>query len=132
MRATLAVIVGYAVWTALWLGGNAIFMNDTAETVGNGTPFTDTGPLLGAIGLSVLCSLAAGATTASIALHARRSSVTVLAIALLATGIFVQASVWTLMPTWYHVVFLALLVPFVLLGAKLRPAPTTIAMRSEH
>jgi hypothetical protein len=24
-RAALAVIIGYAVWTLLWLGGNAVF-----------------------------------------------------------------------------------------------------------
>jgi hypothetical protein len=39
---------------------------------------------------------------------------------LLLTGIFVQASVWTLMPIWYHVPFLALLVPIAVIGGRAR------------
>jgi hypothetical protein len=38
---------------------------------------------------------------------------------LLATGIAVQASVWNLMPVWYHVPFLVLVVPACILGARL-------------
>ena len=41
---------------------------------------------------------------------------------LLLTGIGVQASVWSLMPTWYHVTFLALVVPMTLLGSRLASA----------
>ena len=38
---------------------------------------------------------------------------------MLVTGIAVQAGVWALMPVWYHLVFLALLVPVCLVGARL-------------
>ena len=39
---------------------------------------------------------------------------------MLAVGIGVQAGSWNLMPVWYHLTFLALLVPGALIGAKLR------------
>ncbi len=42
-----------------------------------------------------------------------------LGVLLLLTGIGVQASVRDLMPVWYHVVFLALLIPATIIAAKL-------------
>ncbi len=39
-------------------------------------------------------------------------------------GMSVQAAVWNLMPVWYHLVFLGLLVPGCLLGARLKGIPT--------
>ena len=50
----------------------------------------------------------------------RLRGLTVLAVLLVATGVGVQASVWTLMPVWYHLAFLGLLVPGCLLGARLK------------
>ena len=43
---------------------------------------------------------------------------------LLATGIAVQAGVWSLMPAWYHLTFLVLLAPMVLTGGKLAASRT--------
>jgi hypothetical protein len=119
MRAALAVIVGYLVWTALWLGGNAAFFGAAAETVGAGVRFAAAGPLAGLIALSVVCSLAAGLSAAAIARQRARAVVLVLAALLLLTGIAVQIGVWTLMPTWYHLTFLALIVPASILGGRL-------------
>jgi len=66
-RATaLAVIAGYLVWTALWLGGNAAFFGAAGEAVGAGVPDTAAGPLAGTIALSVVCSVAAGLTAAAV------------------------------------------------------------------
>ena len=42
-------------------------------------------------------------------------------ILLLATGIAVQLQYWSLLPIWYHLVFLVLLVPSTVAGGSLRP-----------
>ena len=119
MRSAIGVIVGYAVWTAIWLGGNAVLLPEAAEVVQNGEPYTETGPLAMAIGLSVVCSLLGGLVAALIARAKGRGPAVVLAVLLLATGVFVQLGVWDLMPVWYHATFLALLVPMTLAGAGL-------------
>jgi hypothetical protein len=118
-RAILGVIAGYAVWTVIWLGGNSAFFGAAAEEVRGGRPFTAAGPLVALVGLSVVCSLAAGLATAAIAKERRRPAVLVMAALLLITGIAVQAGVWALMPLWYHLTFLALLVPVAVLGGRL-------------
>ena len=43
-------------------------------------------------------------------------------LALLAVGVPVQVSAWETLPVWYHLVFLAALVPFSVVGAWLRDA----------
>lgn len=113
----VAVVVGYVLWTALWLGGNALFFSELAEQAAAGTPITSTAPLLGVLVLSIVCSLAAG--VAAGAISRRPGPVLITGMALLITGIFVQAGAWTLMPVWYHLVFLALIVPVVLVGGRL-------------
>ena len=119
MRAALAVIVGYLVWTALWLGGNAAFFGAADAAVGAGVPYTAAGPLAGVIALSLVCSIAAGLTAAAIARQRARAVVLVMAALLLLTGVVVQIGVWTLMPVWYHLTFLALIVPASILGGRL-------------
>ena len=118
-RAVAGVIVGYLVWTALWLGGNALFFSAAAEVVKSGHAYTALGPLVRLIALSVVCSLAAGATAAVISAARARGAVLVMAVLLLATGVFVQIGIGSLMPVWYHVTFLALIAPMTVLGARL-------------
>ena len=117
MKNILAVVLGYALWTGLWLGGNQLFFAEAAEVVGAGERYEETGPLVAVIGLSIVCSLAGGALTGLIT--KRKGPVLVLAFLLLATGIAVQASAWELMPEWYHVLFLVLLLPVTRLGGSL-------------
>lgn len=120
MRPFLAVLAGYALWTALWLGGDAVFRAlwpDAYPADFPATPMTAATPLLAALVLSVLCSFAGGRLTRA---AARRPTgpVWALALALLATGIGVQASAWSALPLWYHLPFLALLVPVTLAGGR--------------
>lgn len=117
MRAILAVILGYGLWTILWLGGNAGLKAAFPDALPEGGPYTATLPLVLALALSVFCSLASGALAGALA---RGAPVLVLALFLLATGIGVQTTAWDLMPLWYHLVFLALLVPVTLLGGRRR------------
>jgi hypothetical protein len=44
---------------------------------------------------------------------------------LLATGLGVQSSAWSQLPVWYHLAFLALLIPGCLGGMRLAPRPAT-------
>ena len=127
MRAVLSGVGGYAVWTVLWLGGSAglrVFWPVEFGALAGGQPITAVAPLLLGVALSVVCSLAAGITVAMGAPRAVPRGLTVVAVLLLTTGIGVQASVWTLMPVWYHLVFLGLLVPGCVLGARLKGTGT--------
>ena len=119
IRAILAVIAGYAAWTVLWLGGNALLFGEAARVVGEGQAYTATGPLLGVIVLSIVCSIVAGVTAAKVAGSRAGGAVIAMAALLLLTGTGVQSGVWSLMPVWYHLVFLALIVPVVLFGGRL-------------
>jgi hypothetical protein len=117
VRNSLAVIVGYAVWTVIWLGGNALCFKEAADVVAAGEVYDKTGPLVAVIGLSLVCSLAAGLTAGAISKN--QTVVLITGVLLLLTGIGVQAGVWSKMPVWYHLVFLALIVPTVFVGGKL-------------
>jgi hypothetical protein len=122
-RSILGVIVGYAVWTVIWLGGNAIFFGSILARVANGESFTALGPLLGVIALSVACSVAAGVSAAFVAKERASVAVLVTAVLLLLTGIAVQSGMWRLLPLWYHATFLALIVPVCMMGGRLRGQP---------
>ena len=111
IRALFAVVLGYLAWSVLWLVGNAFLFGDVTEELQAGEPFTDTGPLAGALVLSVLCSVLAGFTAARVARRRAGGAVWTTALLLLATGIAVQLGSWSLLPLWYHLVFLVLLVP---------------------
>ncbi len=116
IRMIVGAIVGYVVWTALWLTVNATVFTEAGEVISDGKAFTETGPLLGVLTLSIACSLAGGVAAAFGGGERARGAVLGNALLLLATGIFVQAGLWSLMPAWYHLLFLALLVPMTLLG----------------
>ena len=124
-RAALGAITGYLVWSALWLGGNAgiaQLYSEEAEAFREGEPYTRSAPLLVALVLSVLCSAVAGWTAASVGRAAARGAALAMVLGLLLTGIAVQASVWSQMPLWYHLVFLALIAPVCMATARTRPA----------
>ena len=117
MRTILAIIAGYVLWTVLWLGGGAAIAAAFPEAYPEGGPFNATVPLLLTLGLSIVCSFAAGIMATKLASDAARA-VWIMAILLLLTGIGVQASTWSLMPVWFHIPFLVLLIPICLLGRK--------------
>lgn len=117
VRAVLGVIVGYALWSGLWLGGNQVLFQAAAKSVAGGLAITDAATLLGLLALSLACSLVGGAACGGLAKARAIPAAAVLGALLLATGIAVQASAWKLMPTWYHASFLVLLVPLTLAGA---------------
>lgn len=120
IRAIVGVVVGYIVWTVLWLGAGMFLLPEAGAKVGRGEAFTEAGPLAIAIGVSVACSLAAGFTCAKIvAGKPGLGAAGALCASLLATGILVQASIWKLEPLWYHLTFLVLLAPMTLAGFRM-------------
>lgn len=125
MRPTLAVLLGFALWTVLWLGGDVLFRSlwpDAYPADFPDTPMTASTPLIATLVLSVICSLAAGFITRK-TVGRPSKAVVALAALLLVVGIAVQASAWSAMPLWYHLPFLILLVPVCLVGGGLAAAP---------
>ena len=116
----LAVIAGNVGWTVLWLGFNSILKMqgllpaDSTKSIDRATTL-----VLLLIG-SVLFSVAAGFLTTAIAGGGSYWPAIVLSVIQLALGIFFQSQSWHLMPVWFHVTFLSLLVPATVLGAWLR------------
>ena len=127
MRLILGVIVGYAVWSVVWLGTNRVVFAEAGEVMAAGEAVTETGTLLGVLALSIVCSILGGVVAAKIGRNRASAAVIGNGVLLLLTGIFVQMSIWALMPTWYHLSFLALLIPATIVGGKLggTPRPAT-------
>lgn len=133
LRIVLGIIVGFVVWSVLWVGSDAVIplllpnwygkhQTEFMDACAAGQPFTinPTVLILGHI-RSIIISIISGFTAVSIARETAKTTV-ILGIFLLAFGIFVQASVWNYMPLWYHIPFLLLLIPMTVVGGKLRKA----------
>ena len=119
MKTAIAVTVGYLAWSALWLGGNAVIQSIYAESISPEGAISDVVPLLLALVLSIACSLLAGVVASAMAKQGK--AVAIMTALLLATGIGVQVGIaWDLMPVWFHLTFLALIVPCCVVGGKLR------------
>ena len=119
-RAVLAVLAGAAVWAALWIGGTQAAQAAFPSVFAAGQPITHVGALVGLILYSLPLSMLAGLVTAAVAARNPMPAVWALAILQLALGIIAEVSAWSMMPVWYHVVFLALVVPATVYGGLLR------------
>lgn len=133
VRIILGVVAGFIVWSILWVGSDQVLINLSRDWYGahqhgfenaiiNGQPFSaDTTILVLHILRSIVFSLMAGFLAAFIANENRRAPL-FLGVLLLLFGIMVQVMVWNYLPVWYHIVFLALLVPMTLIGGRLKSA----------
>lgn len=119
-RAILAVMAGAAVWAALWLGGMQAAQAAFPSALAKGQPVTQVSALLALIVYSVALSILAGYITASVMGKDAMPVVWALAILQLIFGIIAEVSAWNLAPVWYHVVFLAFVVPATVYGGRLR------------
>lgn len=119
IRSILAVIVGFVLWSALWLGYNALLTTSALLPADSTHPVQAPTPLLLLLVGSVVCSLAAGYATTALVRGPGRIHAIVLGVLLLGIGILVQTQFWQLMPLWYHLLFLALLFPVTVLGGVL-------------
>lgn len=117
MKSVLAVVAGFAAWTAIFLGSNQGLLAAFPDRFGEDGSIRDTTVLLLVLVASVVASFVAGWITAAVAPRARLQHGMVLGVINLLVGIGVQAGYWSLMPLWYHLTFLGLLVPVIALGA---------------
>jgi hypothetical protein len=130
IRIILAIVVGFVVWSLLWVGSDAVFSAfsdgwgktsmDFRAAVENKTPFTLSSVVLITLLIkSFIVSIISGFITALIARENTKSTFA-LGILLLLFGISIQSAYWNYMPLWYHLPFLLLLIPMTLLGGKLK------------
>lgn len=113
----LAVVAGFAAWSVLWLGGSPQVLKLFPGALQKDGSVRHTGALLTMLVFATLVSLAAGYVVTLVS--AGPNLPLILGVILLLVGIMVQRQYWKLMPVWYHLLFLALLVPATLYGASL-------------
>lgn len=118
-RIVAGVAAGAAAWAVLWVGGTAASGSIWPDLVQPDVRLTHAGLLTAYIVYSVALSVLAGFLAAKVAGPAAGRAVGILAGIQLALGVFFEVSYWDLMPVWYHVVFLALIVPATLWGGRL-------------
>ncbi len=119
-RTILAVLAGAIVWAVLWVGGTQAAQRAFPSLLAVGQPVINVGALLGLIAYSAALSILAGYVTAAVASREPMPAVRALAVLQLVLGIGFEVSAWSLTPIWYHVVFLALIVPATIYGGRLR------------
>ena len=119
-RMILAVLAGAVVWATLWVGGTQALQSAFPSLLAMGQPVTNAGALIGLILYSVALSILAGYVTAAVASRDPMPAVKALAILQLLLGIGFEVSAWSLTPVWYHLVFLALIVPATVYGGRVR------------
>lgn len=117
-RMALAILAGAAAWALLWNLGTFGAQSAFPSVLAPDQPIEHLGALAGLIAYSVVLSVLAGYITRSID---TMRSVVILSCIQLTFGIIAETSYWELMPVWYHLVFLALVVPMTLLGGRLAP-----------
>ena len=100
----------------MWLGFGAAMQAALPDIIDLEQPITHVGVLLSYIAYSVLISIVAGFVCASIRKKSPMKTVWVYAVLLLVTGIAIEVASWELTPVWYHIVFLALIVPATVWG----------------
>lgn len=118
-RAVGAVVAGAVVWAVLWIGGTRAAQRAWPTIAAPSEPVSHVGLLLGYIGFSVVLSVLAGWVTAAVRGRDPMAAVWALAVLQLALGIVAEVSYWSLLPLWYHLVFLALVVPATVYGGRL-------------
>ena len=133
VRIVLGVIVGFLVWSVLWVGSDQVLMMIWPEWYGahqlaferamtNKEPFApDLTILMMHLVRSVIVSLISGFIAAVTAAESRRTTL-ILGVLLLLVGLAVEIMAWNYLPIWYHFLFLFLIVPMTIAGGKLRSA----------
>ena len=130
VRIILGIIVGYILWTVLWLGSDAIFSAISSDwstkslefrtAVEKNIPYTpDSMILIVLLVKSVIVTIISGFAAALVARENTKSTIG-LGLLLFISGIFVQLMHWNYMPLWYHIPFLLMLIPMTILGGKIK------------
>jgi len=118
LRSVLAVLAGFVTWTILWLISNQLLMISARDQFHDDGTTDHAGLLLVILVASVVLSTVAGWLTAKIARTSPIGHALALGALLLAIGVVVQWQYWHVMPLWYHLSFLTLLLPASVLGGR--------------
>ena len=126
-RNILAVLAGFVVWTVLWLASNSV-LSIALPDMFNEDGSTDSAGMLAAfLVISIVCSFIAGYLCVMLARERPMQYAVILGVVLFAVGLVVQIIFWDVMPIWYHLLFLVMLIPGTLLGAKIRLSKSPVA-----
>ena len=121
-RPILSFVVGLVVWVVLIsLLNGALRIIVLGYAAAEPTMSFTLGMLAARLAIAALTSLIAGAIAAWIAPSSPRLPV-LLGTALLVAFLPIHVQLWRLFPFWYHLVFLATLIPLVVLGSRLTRA----------
>ena len=119
LRITLAIVTGVVLWGIVWnlftIAGTMLIPDELAPNM----PITHVGILIAYLVISVPVSILAGYAGAKVAAEHATVAIKILAGVQLAIGVFVEVTYWELMPAWYHIIFLALIVPATLKGGQM-------------
>lgn len=126
-RAIGGVIAAFVLWTILWLGFNQLAAAALPGIIVAGEPLTHTGVLAAFIIYSASISLVAGFVCAAVKRESPMKTVWVFALIQLAVGIFVEYTYWDLMPAWYHIIFVLLIVPATVWGGSMKKEASAAA-----
>ena len=131
LRVILGIVAGFIAWSILWVGSDQVMaqispqwygahQDKVALAVANGAAFdSDTTIVLIGLVRSIIASLMAGYLASFIA-RGNSNAPLILGIVLLLVGVAVQYHLWNVFPIWYHLIFLALLLPMTILGGRLK------------
>jgi hypothetical protein len=118
-RSILAFVAGLVLWiVALSVLNRILRVLIAGYAAAEPTMSFTLGMLVARLSIGVLTSLAAGAVAGWIAPASPRMPL-LLGTVLLLAFIPVHLKLWSLFPFWYHVVFLATLIPLIVLGSRL-------------
>ena len=120
MRFALAVIAGFILWSVLWLCYNVVLRKAGMLPPEETQRLESVPALLMLLVGSAVVSLLAGYIASLVYGSASYGPIIMLGVLLLAVGAYFQSQYWHLMPLWYHLSFLVLLIPLCLFGASLR------------
>lgn len=119
LRVGIAVTAGVLLWGLLWNLGTAGLAGLFPADLAGVEHIESTSLLLLMLAYSALLSSAVGWLAARIGGESAFIATLVLSVVNLAIGSLVQTIYWAMMPLWYHLLFLALILPTTLLGGRL-------------
>lgn len=132
LKIVLGVVAGFVAWSIIWIGSDQVLAmaspgwygaHQTAMELAlvNGESFAaESTIMLIRLAISIVATLMSAFLAVVIAGENRRTPMA-LGILLLIVGIGFQVGLlWKIMPIWFHLIFLALLIPMSIFGGKLK------------
>jgi len=131
LKIILGVIAGFVAWSILWVGSDQVLtiaspgwygahQSATELAIANGDSFAaDNTIMLIRLLVAAVATIMSGFLAAFIAGENQRAPL-ILGVILLIVGIAVQAAFWSVMPIWFHIIFLVMLLPLSILGGRIK------------